>query len=107
MGNIEYAIGLLPFEVVTMPSRRFALCLCALALLTTSVAEAAGAKVDPKLARALATGIIGPWHRRPPVPGRASVLVELTGPADATAIEALRAAGAAVTVVEGKLLAYD
>src|SRR5262249_38107638 len=42
----------------------------------------------------------------PPVPGRASVLVELTGAADAATLAALHTAGAELSFVEGKPLAY-
>src|SRR5215471_15477570 len=92
-----------------MPMTRFKACsggaLVAVCL-AAALADAAPPKLDPKIARALATGLIGPSGRAAPL-GRAGVLVELDKPADAVALERLQPTGAELTFVKGQALAYD
>jgi hypothetical protein len=93
--------------------RRFRSLSIAFVLASALVAPAGGAlaadrgKLDPNVTRALATGLVGPWQQTPLRPGRATVLVELREPATDASLAALRAAGAELSVVEGRVLAYD
>jgi MYXO-CTERM domain-containing protein len=63
-------------------------------------------KLDPKVARALETGLMGAWHHGPVIPGRAKVLIELREPFSETTLAELRSAGAELTIVGAKTLAY-
>jgi len=63
------------------------------------------ASIDPRIARAIDTGLNGPFHRA--APGSAPVVVELTREADAPALAALAATGAKLAIVEGAPLAWD
>ena len=61
-----------------------ALALGSSTVLAPGSSRAAGrAVVDPNVGRALATGLVGPWQRTKPRPGRATVLIELDDPATA------------------------
>ncbi len=85
-----------------------ALALGSSTVLAPGSSRAAGrAVVDPNVGRALATGLVGPWQRTKPRPGRATVLIELDDPATAATLARLRAAGAELTFVDDRWLAYD
>ncbi len=64
-------------------------------------------KLDPKLVRALRFGINGAWHKGPPRPGRAPVLIELDAPATPASLAALRRSGAELAEIDGRVLSYD
>jgi MYXO-CTERM domain-containing protein len=82
----------------------------ALLLGTLSLAHAApptSGKLDPKIFRAIDTGLIGIDHNVPVTPGVARVLISLRAPADAQALSSLESAGAKLTRVNGKILFHD
>jgi hypothetical protein len=85
----------------------FALALVTAALASPTADAAGRAVVDPNVGRALATGLVGPWQRTAPRPGRATVLLELAEPATEAHLARLRAAGAELALVEDQWLAYD
>lgn len=75
---------------------------------TTAWATPARVTIDPAVVRALDTGVIGPFQHGPPAPtGRVPVLLELSHPADAAALDAIARTGAKLTFVDGAPLAYD
>jgi Subtilase family len=70
-------------------------------------APAPAVKLDPKVVRAIRTGLIGSWRKSPPQPGSAPVLIELAQPATPASLAALRSAGAQLAEVDGRVLFYD
>jgi hypothetical protein len=78
--------------------------------LVTGAAHAlgpAGPRIDPKVTRAIQTGLLGASQGHPRRPGSAPVLIELDAPATGSSLAALRAAGAKLADVNGKPLSYD
>jgi Subtilase family len=90
--------------------RRWACVLCTslgLVVAVSAYAAQSAPKIDPNVVRALDTGLAGAsWHGTPR-PGRAPVIVELDRVADVSAIAAIAGAGATLTYVQGKPLAYN
>jgi len=70
---------------------------------SSHAAPVVSGKLDPKITRALVTGIIG-VSRRVPTPGRASVLIELAQNATPVDLEALTATGTTLVQVKGRTL---
>jgi hypothetical protein len=64
-------------------------------------------KLDPKVLRAVDTGLLGASIGGPRRPGSAPVLVELDAPVTRAAIARLRGAGAVLGEVDGVVLSYD
>jgi MYXO-CTERM domain-containing protein len=64
-------------------------------------------KIDPGVTRAIRTGLVGPWQRGKPPIGFAPVVIELTAPATAQSLAALRLMGAELDEAEGQILFYD
>ncbi len=93
-----------------------ALCASSLSLAGGGAHAAAppGVRVDPKVTRAIETGLLGAPRARPSgrakLPrqtGSAPVLIELDAPATPAMLAALRGAGAKLTDVDGTTLSYD
>jgi hypothetical protein len=96
--------------------RRFLLLLAALCAptLVAGGAHAASGRapsIDPKIGRAIDTGLLGAPRahraRYPRQSGSAPVLIELDAPATPAMLAALRGAGAKLTEVDGTTLSYD
>lgn len=74
---------------------------------TVSAAQPRAPKLDPGVARVIATGVLGPWQRSAPAPGSAPVVIELAAPATAATLAALHGAGVELTTVDGEPIYYD
>lgn len=66
-------------------------------------------RIDPTVARAIASGFVTPWDAsvRGLHPGAAQVVLELFAPADSHALDALEIAGAKLTRIDGAPLSFD
>src|SRR5438046_2763388 len=95
----------MPLRPRLAASLRVFAAVCALSV-TASAQPRAATKLDPNALRAVRTGLVGPLHRALPVPGRATVLVEMDGVVDPAGISEIEKTGARVARAAGKPLTY-